>query len=671
MRRPFLSRFHLSWPVQGLLVCTAFLVAGTVVVDDYSAFGDVPWQKAMAVRNLDYITGAADRLGGFWAKHDPYYGMAFELPLLLLERGMEPTDPRNIYLMRHLVTHLFFLAGGLCCSLLVFRLSNRHGLALVALLLFLLQPRLYAHSFFNSKDIPFLSMFMIALYLTHRAFRKETVGAFVLCGVSVGILTNLRIMGVMLYPAVLALRGLDLIQGSPGQRKQVLATGTVFAVAGPCTLYVLSPYLWTNPLEFATAVQTLAFHPSLPRELFQGRLVRSSNLPPRFIPTWIVISTLPATLLSGILGAIIMGVRSVREPREALGNTDLRFGLLLVACLTLPLVAIVVVGAYVYDGWRHVYFLHAPLCCLAGLGLHWAGGTLESKRLGGGCVLVGIGVMVTVVEMVRIHPHQHTYFNFLVDRTTPEYLRTRYQMDHEMNACREGLEFLRGRYPDTSVYVRNSTAIKDCWITLPMEDRARLILVEKGADFRIFCGKMFWKEPTASLSDVIHVRKMYNNTISTVAAMVTVPEKDLRVLHRIDDYREVVSGQLVKQTVFSLYIYPDSRVLGYARNGCLGSDPWARFFLHVYPVDEHDLPEIRRQYGFDNLDFALFRRGRWIDEQCWATVILPNYAISSIRTGQYTRRGRIWETDLVLPDSSDAPPHAAGKQRSDRRVRSD
>ena len=93
------------------------------------------------------------------------------------------------------------------------------------------------------------------------------------------------------------------------------------------------------------------------------------QLPWHYIPTWMGISTLPVTLLCGVLGVIMVSVRSIRKPRAALGNTDLRFGLLLVACLTLPALAIIVLGSYMYNDWRHVYFLHAPLCCLAGLGV--------------------------------------------------------------------------------------------------------------------------------------------------------------------------------------------------------------------------------------------------------------------------------------------------------------
>ena len=46
------------------------------------------------------------------------------------------------------------------------RFLARHSaiIALLAMPLFPLHPRLYAHSFFNAKDPTFLSVFMIALY---------------------------------------------------------------------------------------------------------------------------------------------------------------------------------------------------------------------------------------------------------------------------------------------------------------------------------------------------------------------------------------------------------------------------------------------------------------------------------------------------------------------------
>ena len=679
----------LPWPVQSLVVCAAFLVVGIIIVDNYGAGLDSANQRSLTERNLAFITGDADQLEMAHSEYDRYYGIAFELPLLLLERGLgledsrshsarrlldtrpgfplerdlRSEDSRSLYLMRHLVTHGFFLIGGLCCSLLVYRLSNRRGVALVALLLFLLQPRLYAHSFFNSKDLPFLSMFMVTLYVTHRAFRKKTIGAFLLCGVSVGVLTNLRIMGLMLYSAVLVLRGLDVVQARGRGRKQVLATGAVFALAGPGMLYALSPYLWENPLEFVTAVQTLAQRPHPPAELFQGRLVQAPNLPWHYIPTWMGISTPSVTLVCGVLGVIVVGMRSIREPRTALGNTDLRVGLLLVVCLTLPVVAIVMLGSHMYDGWRLVFFLHAPLCCLAGLGLQGVRGKVGSVAY----APIGIGMAVIIGEMISLHPSQLVYFNSLVDRTTPEFLRTQYVIDARSDLCGSGLKFLRRRYPGTTVFVHDDGWLGGrSWVLLTREDRSRLVMDQKDPDVRIWCGKtirVFEKE--GAFENVIYAGKLYNNTLVTVTARVTVPDRTRSFLYRTARYRGVVAGRLGKQATFDVYTYPGARLLGYVREGCTAADVEAQFFLHIVPVEVADLPAARRQYGFDNLDFhfnAYSVSGHREKGQCWASVVLPDYPISRIRTGQFLHVGsnqfkEIWKVELSgpVPWSVDRP----------------
>ena len=81
------------------------------------------------------------------------------------------------------------------------------------------------------------------------------------------------------------------------------------------------------------------------------------------------------------------------------------------------------------------------------------------------------------------------------------------------------------------------------------------------------------------------------------------------------------------------------------------------FFLHLIPADVDDLPEERRQYGFDNLDFAFY--GLTAGGFCEATRELPDYAIATIRTGQFTGEGQIWKVsfDVVEPagDGQAAP----------------
>ena len=299
-RRRMTAYPHWVWP---LAVVAGFLAVGVTVLDDYVITSDaVFYQRPLAIKTLDFALGDADALP---TDHNKFYGAAFEVLPLLVERLAGLDDTRSIYLTRHLMTHLFFLVGGFCCYLLAYRMTGSRLLGLFAMLLFLLHPRMYGHSFFNSKDLPFLSMFMITLLGIHWAFRRGTIGAFLLCGAAVGILVNLRIMGVMLLPAVLIMRACDLyFAGSGAERRRVMVSGAAFALAAAGIYYASMPYLWADPLErFGELLATLSRHPTHFYELFQGRYVHSADLPAQYLPVWIGITTPPWALLLAGLGA--------------------------------------------------------------------------------------------------------------------------------------------------------------------------------------------------------------------------------------------------------------------------------------------------------------------------------------------------------------------------------
>ena len=230
---------RIPFPALALAVCLLFAIAGIAVLDDYGVGWDAPDQRRLAERNAAYITGDRNALPGY---HDRFYGIVFEVPLYLVERLLGLKDSRDIYLSRHLITHLFFIVGGFVCGMLAWRMFNNRCLALLAMLLFLLHPRLYAHSFFNSKDIPFAVIFVIALYLMHRAFRRDTAGAFLLLGIVVDLEVNIRPFALLFIAAVLALRGLDWWQSPGNRREHILLTAGSFSAAALLTIYVSHPW---------------------------------------------------------------------------------------------------------------------------------------------------------------------------------------------------------------------------------------------------------------------------------------------------------------------------------------------------------------------------------------------------------------------------------------------
>ncbi len=373
---------RIPFPVLATMVCLLFAAAGVAVLGDYGVGTDEAGQRNIAISNADYVMGDRDALP---IGHNRFYGLAFEMPLLMAERALGLQDGRDILLMRHLLTHLFFIVGGLFCGLLVYRMFGSRWVALLAMLLFLLHPRLYAHSFFNSKDLPFTVMFMIALYLTHRAFRRDTVGAFALLGAVVGLAVNVRPFALLLPAAVLAMRGLDWgFAADPLRRKRILVTGGVFAGAVLLAIYASQPYYWENPLRFFDGLLILSQHPTPVVNLFMGEYIRADAVPPEYIPVWFGITAPPAALLLGGIGAAAALLYGIRRPERMLRDGGRRFMLLHLGCFALPVIATIVWQFHIYNGWRQLYFLWAPFCLLAAAGLHWLAGNVGGGGGGGG-----------------------------------------------------------------------------------------------------------------------------------------------------------------------------------------------------------------------------------------------------------------------------------------------
>ena len=444
---------------------------GVGVVDDYGTHVDEVDLRRIGLANVDYI--ATGDISGLSQAEDiayRYYGIAFETPLMLAERALGLQDTRHIYLTRHLLTHLFFIAGGFVCGMLAYRTLGCKYVALLAMLLFLLHPRLYAHSFFNPKDIPFAVMLLIALYLAHRAFRKDTLGAFLLCGIGVGLAINLRVFGLMLIPMILAMRGLDLWQAGRADRKHILASAGIFAGAALAVVYIIHPYNWENPLRFIEGVRELSQHPIIIENLFMGEVYRSDAVPWNYIPVWFAITAPPVALLLGAIGCAAVCWQGISRPFAALNDREIRFRVLLLGCFALPVVVAIALQSNIYHAWRQMYFLWAPFCLLAAVGLHrvanirmekggsWKiGARLPGWVRGGGRLHIaqrtlaygaaGFGLITTATAMFALHPYEYVYFNALVDTKTPGALAKRYDMDYWRMSERQSLEHLLARYP--------------------------------------------------------------------------------------------------------------------------------------------------------------------------------------------------------------------------------
>ena len=649
---------HTPFWAQALAICALFAIGGVAVLDDYGVGRDEQRQRVIAIAGADYVLAVLEEP---LPSYDRYYGLAFEMPLLLTERALGLQDTRHIYLMRHLLTHLFFIAGGFACGMLAYRMFGSRWIALLVMLMFLLHPRLYAQSFFNSKDVPIAVMLVIALYLTHRAFRKDTIGAFLLCGVGVGLAINLRVFGLMLLPMILAMRGLDLWQAGREERRHILATAGIFAAAALAVVYIVHPYYWENPLRFIEGARVLSQHLDIIKNLFMGEMYPSNEAPWNYIPVWFAITAPPATLLLGALGAAAVCWQAITRPLAALRDRETRFRILLIGCVALPVAVVIIMQFNVYHGWRQMYFLWGPFCLLAAVGLHtianknvgkskwniaarlpgWARGGKMRRGLAYG--VAGVGLATTLTAMAALHPYEHVYFNALTDTKTPGALAKRYDMDYWRVTHRHLFEHLLARYPDDTLRVGAWRGKTSAPILLHSSDRERIVVVNsRDADFH-FYRDIYYRRDRPDLP-MFHNIRAYGSVIAHIIA----PNSDAYLdYHRAAYADAAANGTLLARADFDIYAHNGE--LRYLNADCAPPTADANFaktFLHIFPDHPADLPSDSRERGFENRDFSY---AVFFDGKCIAMRALPDYPIARIRTGQADAKGEVmWRADIDL-----------------------
>ena len=632
-----------------LVALALFAAVGIALLDDYGGNLDETGHRNVGYFTLNYILGDADALQE--GHHERYYGVAFQLPLVVVERLLGLEDSRDIYLSRRLLTHLFFLAGGFFAWLLTYRLFGSRLVALFAMLIFLLHPRIYAHSFVNAQDLPFLSMFMVALHLIHRAFRRDSLWAFALCGAGVALLANVRIMGIMLFPAVLGLLALDaafaMKRGGTGGAKHALRNAAAFIAASATTLYATWPILWRDPTELINALQTLSSHPSVIPTLFRGELVKWPNIPWDYIPTWMLITTPPVALILAALGIAAVARLCAADWRGMFANSDARFGLFAAACLILPVAGVIALNANMYNGWRHMYFLWAPLSVLAAFGLSALSAIPKPRLRAAAFALAALGIAAASVQIAALHPYQNDYFNPLADKSR---LAERWGMDYWRLSHWEALKTLLETAPDGRIPVTDRPDAGDpiLWNArlLPQDDRRRLSFSARFPLFRIGEGD--------DGGNAIWTRGIYG--VPLVSLLDVRAESEAA-------FREAYAAARASERIASaggFDIYRDGDSLIYAKNGCGAEDALGTFTLYAFPSRRGDLPAEFRDAGLDYEPsaFDLWRYGAAFGGDCLIKAPLPDYPIHAVETARRLDGGggageTAWRTLIPFADSLD------------------
>jgi hypothetical protein len=445
-----------------LLLIVAFLIS-LLTYKDYGIAWDEPAQKLIGDVNYRYVFENDTTLLSF---ADKEYGAAFELPLIFLEKAFHLTDTREIYIARHLANHLFFLISVFFGYTLIYRLFGKQHLAVIGFIMLAFAPRIYAHSFFNTKDIPFLGAILISLTICQAAFEKLKSYLFLLLGISAGYFTGIRIMGIIPAGLMLALLVTDIVLAliRKQQFKKPLVHLLLFIVGFSVCLYVVWPFLWKDPVgNLLHCFEKLAH-----KEL-------AAKIPMSYLPEWFSITNPPIWLLAGLAGTVWVITDVCRKPMQYINNTLNRNFIIYLFCFLVPCGLVVFFNAVIYDDWRHLYFIYPSFVLLALFFFNELSVRNYTKPL----IAIGAAQIAAIAWfMVANHPFQQVYFNRFVSHDK-EYLRKHYDFDYWGTSVYQAYLHLLASHPTAvfkvyqpgfDLYISNNLAM------LPAESRKRIQL---------------------------------------------------------------------------------------------------------------------------------------------------------------------------------------------------
>ncbi len=369
--------------------------------------------KFIASQKLEAIKGPTLPNPADW----PFYGVIFDLPLALLETLLNINTSYDYFLLRHKANFLiFFLSSIFFYKILKIRFVNR-VIIFLGVLLYISSPRIFGDSFYNNKDLIFLSLVTISFYYYFNFIKYNNFKNLFLFSLTSALASTLRIIGIFLPFSFLLFL---IIQKDSNKNK--LSFFFLYLIIFIFFLIIFWPYLWSDP--FSNLIESITVFSNFKllsmKILFNGEYFFSHFLPMSYLPTWILITTPIITLILFFIGYLFVlkrfFFRTLSIKIDSIFNDFWRskneqYDLFIFINFSLIFFYIVLTSPILYTGWRHLYFLHPMMIYLSCITLLLVNKKKYEKIF---FIIIFLTTFFNFYEIKKFHPFQSLYFNQLV-----------------------------------------------------------------------------------------------------------------------------------------------------------------------------------------------------------------------------------------------------------------
>ena len=404
--------------------------------------GEYSFNQYMSLIDSFFGTSLADpAYSDFENFYDKDYGPVFEVVLVAIGKAaaliISGFGWDDLIIMRHIAVYLVFVLGTYgVYSIARVRLGSSYG-GLLAAALFFLSPRLFGNAFYNSKDIVFLSFFVLSVNYVLLAADKRRIGSVLLAALFTALAVSVRFIGIFtLFLGVFVWcvswhrEGLSL--------GRIASAAVGFIILTLLLVYAFYPFLWPAPVsrvhDVVFAMSKFTRHTDL--GLFDGEVIKSSTMP-FYVPRWMAI-TLPflfmAACLWGQVQAFVLILR--RTFSLSLWKNGNELSDYVVAGLGLaPVITSVFAHPWLYDGWRHLYFVMPFLSVSAAVGIFSIASLAGKKANIALSVMSALAIIESLAGIIWFFPYPNCYFNAAAGSN----LISKYSLDYAGTSGHEAL----------------------------------------------------------------------------------------------------------------------------------------------------------------------------------------------------------------------------------------
>ena len=344
-----------------------------------------------------------------------FYGVGFYListPIEILFKNFINLEHINIdgytLLLKHPIVFIFFTVSGIFFRKIIFLVTRDKLFSDLTTIMYLTYPYILGHSFFNIKDIPFMSIWLINTYylikILNDFFTKDLVkkSDILLLGILSGYLLSLRISGILIFIEYLIFFifylnnfNIELNKFLKNNIKNI----SIFLISLIFFTILFYPGYWSDLSKFFKAVIFMSQHIQTVCTVTLGECMKAQNLPSSYIFIWIFFK-LPLSILFGLLLFPFLEKKLFMQKENKLILAPL-------ICTILSIIFLLIIfNVNLYDELRQIIFL-IPIIFITSLIIFYQ----FSKKIS--LIVTSFFIIFFIYQNIKLFPYNYIWLNNL------------------------------------------------------------------------------------------------------------------------------------------------------------------------------------------------------------------------------------------------------------------